>query len=439
MVVTIIPMTIIICGHGRVLDRLHAGQRQAAARMRRRQRILEREVVRQTRAIAEEAAQNAKVERALREAQKSEVIGQLTGGVAHEFNNLLTAIIGNLELIRRHLGGADAVDRFVMAALRSADRGSRLIHQLLVFSGGEVMNPEMVSVNRLIAEFEPVLRQAIGASIDLDLWLEATPDVTLLDAAQCEAALLNLVINARDALPGRGRIIIKTTNSELDPNPDRKEGIQGHVLLTVSDDGHGIPGHILPRVFDPFFTTKDVGKGTGLGLSQVQGFARESRGHAEIRSEVGVGTTVRLFLPCSPAVGQTVQRARRSFPIAHGRQEQTVLVVEDDEAVCDTAVAMLIELGYRVAIARDGQVALAILEGQQQVDILLSDVVMPRGMTGVELARKARQLRPQLKILLTSGYAREALAAKHQLTEDMPLLAKPYRQGELARQLDLVK
>jgi CheY-like chemotaxis protein len=174
-------------------------------------------------------------------------------------------------------------------------------------------------------------------------------------------------------------------------------------------------------------------------LSQVQGFARESRGHAEIRSKVGVGTTVRLFLPCSTAAGQRVRRARRSFPIAHRHQEQTVLVVEDDEAVCDTAVAMLIELGYRVAIARDGQVALAILEGRQQVDILFSDVVMPRGMTGVELARKARQLRPQLKILLTSGYTREALAAKHQLTEDMPLLAKPYRQGELARQLDLVK
>jgi len=263
--------------------------------------------------------------------------------------------------------------------------------------------------------------------------------VTLLDAAQCEAALLNLVINARDALPGRGRVIIKTTNTELDRSPYRKEGIQGHVLLTVSDDGRGIPGDILPRVFDPFFTTKDVGKGTGLGLSQVQGFVRESRGHVEIRSEVGVGTTVRLFLPCSTAAGQRVQRARRSFPIAHQRQEQTVLVVEDDETVCDTAVAMLIALGYRVAIARDGQVALAILEGPQQVDILFSDVVMPRGMTGVELARKAQQLRPQLKILLTSGYTREALAARHQLTEDMPLLAKPYRQSELARQLDLVK
>jgi CheY-like chemotaxis protein len=296
-----------------------------------------------------------------------------------------------------------------------------------------------VKVNRLIAEFESVLRQAIGASIDLDLCLEATPDVTLLDAAQCEAALLNLVINARDALPGIGRIIIKTTNVERAPNHDSEAGVRNYVLLTVSDNGHGIPGDILPRVFDPFFTTKDVGKGTGLGLCQVQGFVRESGGHVEIQSEVGVGTTVCLFLPCSATTGQMPQRARRIFPIVHRRQEQTVLVVEDDEAVCDTAVAMLTELGYRAAIARDGKAALTILEGEQQVDILFSDVVMPGGLTGVQLASKAKQLRPQLKILLTSGYTREALEAKHQLTEDMPLLAKPYRRGDLARQLDLIK
>ncbi|WP_307420721.1 response regulator [Azospirillum rugosum] len=396
-----------------------------------------RQTVREQRATAqwaEEAERREAAEAALRQSQKLEAIGQLTGGVAHDFNNLLTVIVGNLGLIERRADNPDEVRGMAATALAAAARGERLTQHLLAFARRQALRPQVVDVNRLVSGLVPLVQRAVGERIAVDLRL--APDLAhcRIDPNQCETALLNLAVNARDAMPDGGRLTIATRNVRLDALAGGAAGELGpgdYVAVVVADTGAGIPPDILPHVFEPFFTTKDVGKGSGLGLSQIYGFARQSGGQAQIESAVGEGTTVTLLLP------QTMERAAvsdaslfRSDPLA-GKGE-VVLVVDDDDDVRALAARSLRDLGYVVVTAPDGPSAVAILQGGQRIDALFSDVVMPNGMSGVALAREARRLRPEIGVLLTSGYTAQALAQEHGLEESHPLLPKPYRETELA-------
>jgi two-component system, NtrC family, sensor kinase len=379
-------------------------------------------------------------EASLRQVQKMEVVGQLTGGVAHDFNNLLTAIAGNLDLILRRSEDAARVRRLAEAALQATQRGERITQQLLVFSRRQVLRAETLNLNRVLVDFEGLMAHAVSETIDLQFQLDAALDPSRIDRSQFEAALLNLVVNARDALPDGGRVTIETQNAVLekayaDQNPEVVPG--AYVMLAVSDNGVGIDRSVLPHVFEPFFTTKDVGKGSGLGLSQVYGFAEQSGGHVKIYSEVGIGTTVKLYLP--KATDRPVEGDRQPLiPLRNANGGETILVVEDDEAVLTMAVESLADLGYRVLVAHDGPEALAIVNGPERIDILFSDIVMPGGINGAQLAIEARRLRPGIKVLLTSGYTAAALSNEHGLQEELPVLSKPYRRDELAAQLRVI-
>ncbi|MCW2240130.1 response regulator [Azospirillum canadense] len=392
-----------------------------------------RQTIREQRATAqwaEEAERREAAEAALRQSQKLEAIGQLTGGVAHDFNNLLTVIVGNLGLIERRANNPDEVRGMAAAALTAAARGERLTQHLLAFARRQALRPQVVDVNRLVSGLVPLVQRAVGERIAVDLRLANDLAHCRIDPNQCETALLNLAVNARDAMPDGGRLTIATRNARLD-SAAGELGPGDYVAVVVADTGAGIPPDILPHVFEPFFTTKDVGKGSGLGLSQIYGFARQSGGQAQIESAVGEGTTVTLLLP------QTRERAAvadaslfRSDPLA-GKGE-VVLVVDDDDDVRAIAARSLRDLGYVVVTAPDGPSAVAILQGGQRIDALFSDVVMPNGMSGVALAREARRLRPGIGVLLTSGYTAQALAQEHGLEESHPLLPKPYRETDLA-------
>jgi len=387
-----------------------------------------------------EAGRREVAEASLRQIQKMEVVGQLTGGVAHDFNNLLTAIAGNLDLIQRRSDDAGRVRRLAEAALLATQRGARITQQLLMFSRRNVLRPETLNLNRVLVEFEGLMAHAVSENIDLQLQLDAALDPSRIDRAQFEAALLNLMVNARDALSSGGRVTIETRNVLLDKayadqNPEIVPG--AYVMLAVSDNGIGIDRSVLPHVFEPFFTTKDVGKGSGLGLSQVYGFAEQSGGHVKIYSEVGIGTTVKLYLP--KAAERPAEGDRQSLiPLRSANGGETVLVVEDDEAVLTMAVESLADLGYRVLVAHDGPEALAIVNGPERIDILFSDIVMPGGINGAQLAIEARRLRPGIKVLLTSGYTAAALTNQHGLPEELPVLSKPYRRDELAARLRVI-
>lgn len=387
----------------------HAAMRQAQAETRRRQQL----------------------EASLHQAQKMEAVGQLTGGVAHDFNNLLTAIIGSLEMIER-TDAPELIRKYATAAMRAADRGARLTQQLLAFSRRQVLRPEIVNVNRLLGEFETLTQRAVGESIDVRFALDARVDPCRIDPAQFQSAVLNLVVNARDATPAGGRIMIETRTInlggengalELDLNPGR------YIMIAVSDTGSGMTPEVRAQAFDPFFTTKEVGKGSGLGLSQVYGFAKQSGGHVTVESEPGQGTCVRLYLPSVEAPAPA--RGDGTISPPPERRTGSVLIVEDDEAVLETVKGSLDELGYRTIIARSAGEALDVLRRDEPIDLLFSDIVMPGGINGVALARRARQLRQDIKVLLTSGYA--PAAAKEHDNDGFAVLSKPYRQGELAR------
>jgi signal transduction histidine kinase len=398
------------------------------------------EADRATAAVAAETERRVAAEDTLRHAQRMQAIGQMAGGIAHDFNNLLTAVTGNLDMILRSANENARIKRLTEAALRATMRGERLTHQLLMFSRREVLRPETLNLNRLLMEFQGLMRRAAGESVDVQLHLDPGLDPSHVDQVQFEAAVLNLVVNARDALADGGAVVVETSNIVLDANyavenPEVKPG--PYVMVAVSDTGSGIEGHDLPHVFEPFFTTKEVGKGSGLGLSQVYGFAKESGGHVKIYSEAGVGTTVKLYLPRSAE--RPAEAVRHSVvPLRTATGGETVLVVEDDEGVLAMAVESLEDLGYRVLVAHNGREALAIVKGNSEIDILFSDIVMPGGINGAELAAEARRLRPSIKVLLTSGYTGAVLAGEHGLSADMPVLGKPYRRDELAAQLRVV-
>lgn len=389
-------------------------------------------------AFGRDVTQRRQTEEALRQAQKMEAVGHLTGGVAHDFNNLLTVIMGNLELLRPRIAEQARLRRMVDAMQHAIERGERLTSQLLAFSRRQNLQPEVLDPNRLVRNFEPLIRRAVGETVRLETRL--APDVwpCNIDATQLEAALLNLAVNARDAMPEGGDVVIETLNVEADTRLTAR--VLGaapgpYVVVAVCDTGSGMPPEVIQRAFEPFFTTKEVGRGTGLGLSQVYGFVEQSGGHVTIDSEQGRGTIIRLYLPPAETAPDRggLGRGRKGEALARGSER--ILLVEDNPDVLRTASAMLLDLGYEVYSASDPAKALELLRDEaRRFDLLFSDIVMPR-MSGPQLAVEARKLRPALKVLLTSGYSRENLASQPSVDQAVPVISKPYKQAELAAML----
>jgi PAS domain S-box-containing protein len=386
--------------------------------------------------VSQAIAARERIEETLRQAQKMEAVGQLTGGVAHDFNNLLTIISGNIEIARRALAASQVqrAGRALDHAQRGAERAAALTQRLLAFSRRQPLAPKPINVDRLVAGMADLLHRSLGEVIQFEtvstpgLWsIEADPN-------QLENAILNLVVNGRDAMPEGGRLIIETANTCLDAqysaeNADVAPG--EYVVIAVTDTGHGMSREILERVFDPFFTTKDVGKGTGLGLSMVYGFVKQSGGHIRIYSEQGEGTTVKIYLPRLRNGGEETA-AETVVEVERRSRDGRILVVEDDDDVRAYSVEVLRELGYRVIEAHDGPSALRLMQRQEQpIDLLFTDVVMP-GMSGRELAENARQLQPTLRVLFTSGYMRNAVADHGRLDPGVELIGKPFTYQALS-------
>jgi signal transduction histidine kinase/ActR/RegA family two-component response regulator len=369
-------------------------------------------------------------EERLRQAQKMEAVGQLTGGVAHDFNNLLAVIMGNAEILQDRVGEDD---RSARAVLRAATRGAELTQRLLAFSRRQPLRPRTVDLDGLVAGMSDLLARTLGETIEVDIVPGCDVRPATADAGQVESALLNLAINAQHAMPSGGKLIIETTNVEFDAeyaatNLEVSPG--DYVLLAVSDTGTGMAPEVLEHAFEPFFTTKDVGEGSGLGLSMVYGFAKQSGGHVTIYSEQGRGTTVKLYLPqAEPSAERDGEALDRRAP--QGRGER-ILVLEDDPDVRGLAVSLLEALGYWVLEAQDGAEALAVLEQAGRIDLLLSDVVLPGGMSGPDLATQARRLDPSLKVLFMSGYREKAAHRNGSLGVVGEVLTKPFRKHDLA-------
>ena len=371
---------------------------------------------------------------ALAQSQKMEGLGQLTGGIAHDFNNLLTVIRGSIDMVERRLRAGDKdITRFIEAARRGADRAANLTKSLLAFARRQPLEPKPLEPNRLVAGMAELLRRTLGEGISIETVLAGGLWWVSVDPNQLESAILNVAINARDAMPGGGKLTIETSNSHLDEAYE-SEGIASgqYVLIAVSDNGGGIPAALLSKVFEPFYTTKT--EGTGLGLSQVYGFVKQSNGHVKMYSEPGVGTTVKIYLPRleSPTAAESARTARIA---PKGSKQETILVVEDDEDVRGFAVELLTELGYRVLGAADARSALAGLEKEPAVDLLFTDVVLPDGVNGRQLANEVLRIRPDIKVLFTTGYARNAIVHHGRLDPGVELIVKPYTQPDLARRI----
>jgi PAS domain S-box-containing protein len=411
---------------GSVID--ISDRKEAEHILKRTNEVLEQRV---TAAIADRAETEAQ----LRQAQKMEAVGKLTGGVAHDFNNVLQVIGGNLQLLTRDVTGNLRAEQRLQTAIAAISRGSKLASQLLAFGRRQPLAPKVLSLGRLLRGTDDMLRRALGDGIEIETIIAGGLWNTFVDVAQVENAILNLAINARDAMDGQGKLTIEAGNASLDEvyTARHDEVLPGqYVLLAVSDTGSGMAPEVLERAFEPFFTTKPEGQGTGLGLSMVYGFVKQSGGHVKIYSEPGQGTTVRLYLPRSREE-EDVELDYEVGPATGG--SETVLVVEDDEDVRGTVIDMLSDLGYRVLKARDAQSALAIVESGIPIDMLFTDVVMPGPLRSPELARKARERMPNIAVLFTSGYTEDAIVHGGRLDEGIDLLSKPYTREVLARKL----
>jgi PAS domain S-box-containing protein len=370
-------------------------------------------------------------EDALRQAQKMEAVGQLTGGIAHDFNNLLQGITGSLDLLQKRIGQGrvDELDRFITGAMGASSRASALTHRLLAFSRRQPLDPRPVRANPLISSMEELLRRTMGERIELDLALgDEEIWLTLCDPNQLENAVLNLAINARDAMPRGGRLTIGTSNAELDDvytsvNRDMRPG--HYVCIRVSDTGTGMSQDTIQKAFEPFFTTKPIGQGTGLGLSMIYGFARQSGGYAKIQSELGRGTTVKLFLPRHRGDFAPVEPRHDRQPVALQADGEIVLVVEDEPVVRGLIVEVLKDLGYAALEASDGPSGLDLLQSNRRIDLLITDIGLP-GLNGRQIAEAARLLRPDLKILFMTGYAESAALAEGFLEHGMAMIVKPF-------------
>ena len=377
--------------------------------------------------VEERTAQLRQNEEVLRQSQKMEAVGQLTGGIAHDFNNMLTGIIGSLELLRRRLarGRTDDLEGLIDLGVTSANRAAGLTHRLLAFSRRQTLDSKPVEMNSLVVSMGELLRRSIDESIRLDMQLSDDLWVAEADPNQLESALLNLVINARDAMPDGGRLVVTTANRHLDADLAHSNLEAGdYVMLSVTDSGCGMSQSIINRAFDPFFTTKPIGQGTGLGLSMIYGFSKQSRGHVTIESAVGQGTTVSLFLPrFGGDLPLDKPVARRHAPLAHNGE--TVLIVEDDPAVRVLVCTVLSDLGYAFVEAGDADSAVPILDSTQRIDLMISDVGLP-GMNGRQLAEIGRQLRSDLKVLFITGYAEHAAVRGGFLDPGMQMITKPF-------------
>jgi signal transduction histidine kinase len=415
--------------------------RQAEQALRQMNETLEARVIERTgelaeydRRLASEQAGRRQAEDILWHTQKLEAVGRLTGGIAHDFNNLLTIITGNLELLEGGLDPARPAPaqrqfRLITAALKAAAHGAQMTQQLLAFARRSTLHAKTVDLGATIADMQNFLRRTLGETVTIEFDIARDLWPCHVDPVQFEAAILNVAINARDAMPEGGRLRVELSNEQataaegLAPGP--------YVRIRLADNGVGMDREVVERAFEPFFTTKEIGQGSGLGLSQVYGFVSQSGGDVKIASAAGEGTTISLYLPRSDNVtdDQTVLPASGEEPVG----DETILIVEDDEQVRDIAVAMIEDLGYEVLVARDGVEALKFLQSGEQIDLLFSDILMPNGIGGIALATQARAMRAGLKILLTSGYSVRGDAEVRR--PDFPIIEKPYRRDKLALML----
>jgi PAS domain S-box-containing protein len=382
--------------------------------------------------ILRDITQRKATERQLNHAQRLEAVGQLTGGVAHDFNNLLTVILGSAEQLEEQLADSH-LRRIAVMSRTAAERGAELTNRLLAFSRRQALDPRVTDINKLIAGMDGLLRRTLGEHVEIELVRGGGLWEALIDAPQLENAILNLCLNARDAMPAGGRLTIETANVRLDQsyaarNDDVTPG--QYVMVAVSDTGAGMDPDTLQRAFEPFFTTKEVGKGSGLGLSMVYGFTKQSNGHAKIYSEPGQGTAVKLYLPRAETAERTVDNVGADEHVVGGTEK--VLLVEDDQLVRDHVAAQLEALGYRVVGAASGPEALRHLRESDDFDLLFTDIVMPGGMNGRQLAEEAHLMKPGLPVLFTSGYTENAIVHHGRLDPGVHLLNKPYRRQELA-------
>ena len=380
--------------------------------------------------VEERTAQLRHNEEALRQSQKMEAVGQLTGGIAHDFNNMLTGIIGSLELLKRRLarGRLEDLDSLIDLGVTSANRAAGLTHRLLAFSRRQSLDSKPVNMNELVSSMGELLHRSLNESIRLEMALGESLWTAEADPNQLESALLNLVLNARDAMPDGGNLLVRTFNQALDlAFTETQANLEpgDYVVLQVRDTGSGVPQSIINRVFDPFFTTKPIGQGTGLGLSMIYGFSKQSGGHVAIDSTVGQGTTVSLYLPRYQGTPVVQDEALYSPHAPYAEDGETVLIVEDDPAVRVLVSEVLGELGYRFVEASDANGAIPILDSGQRVDLLISDVGLP-GMNGRQLAEIGRQLRPGLRILFITGYAEHAAVRGGFLDQGMQMITKPF-------------
>ncbi len=398
---------------------------------------LEERILDRTRELQIEVEERRKAEAALAQAQKMEAVGQLTGGIAHDFNNLLQVVVGNLDILQRNLPeDAARLRRSADNAMKGARRAATLTQRLLAFSRRQPLDPKRIDVNALVSGMSDLLHRSLGETVAVETVVAAGLWRVEADANQLENAILNLAVNARDAMPDGGKLTIETANTMLDEAYARAhaEVRPGqYVVLSVSDTGVGMDRETAERVFEPFFTTKEVGKGTGLGLSMVYGFAKQSGGHVKIYSEPLVGTTVKIYLPRLTGGRSEEEDEAPELNISpDGGGKETILVVEDDEDVRAYSAETLRELGYQVIEAQDGPSALRVLERQAGIDLLFTDVVLPNGLNGERLARDARALRPGIKVLFTTGYSRNAIVHHGRLDAGVQLIAKPYSYADLA-------
>jgi PAS domain S-box-containing protein len=389
--------------------------------------------------IGRDMTERIKLEQQLSQAQRMETIGKLSGGVAHDFNNILTIIIGMNEVLASAVARQPQLAEICKSIDAAAERGVQLTQRMLAFARKQPLQACVLDLNEIVPRVVSVLKQTLGEHIRIEMALAPELWRTRADPSRLEDAILNLAVNARDAMPKGGRLLLETANVHLDEQyaHDNVEVTAGdYVAVYVSDSGTGMSAEVIERAFEPFFTTKEVGRGTGLGLSMVYGFAKQSRGHAKIYSEFGHGTSIKLYLPRAIGDAVTIVPSQPAASEVRPGGRETILVVEDDAAVRAVAVATLESVGYRVLQAADGRLALAILHEHDQVDLLFSDLVMPNGIGGQDLLRMARESRPTLKAIFTSGYSEQFIRGREEADHDVPLLPKPYRRQKLT---DLIR
>jgi signal transduction histidine kinase len=437
--------TLLATLESRVEERMQVLQR-AQAELQEANVTLEtqaRELAAANRELRSEMERREQAEETLRHLQKIEALGQLTGGVAHDFNNLLQVILGSLDAAHRRLQRGESITaesgwEQVQPAIRSAERAAVLTQQLLAFARRQPLSPQTLDLNRLVSGMSELLRRSLGETIAIETVLAGGLWPVSADAGQLENAVINLAVNARDAMPNGGKLTIETTNAFLDEAyaSAHEEALAGqYVMLAISDNGVGMTPKVIKQAFDPFFTTKDVGQGTGLGLSQVYGFIKQSGGHVKIYSEPGQGTTVKMYLPRLVSAETAPEISMQPDPTLGGNKAEVILVVEDEADVRYSTVGMLEELGYTVLQAEDGATALGLLGGHPEIRLLFTDVGLPGGINGRQLVERVRVIRPEIKVLYTTGYARNAIVHNGTLDAGVELMVKPFTFAALAAKI----